>query len=338
MNYTLKQAEKALSQYSNAYGVTSVREAINRSIRSLSEMAGWECLRKVLRFSSAGPCFTLPQGYAGLVRVCVNGKPATLHGQDFRFLHSGPGDLVKPPHGFTPVNTADIRDVGISATYVIPEYPFRLFALMDSDGTATTVDPAIHVKGVGVDGKIIEAEIPLQMAQHLNHHTGEWEGGISVDDAVVHPTVFATISEVVLADDASHYITLYAEDYATERRYMISTYHPEVKVPCFRHYQVMGVPFRGPTEILAEVKIDPLPLIKDTDVLPIDSLSPIEWMIMADWKLKASEIDAAQKYQQLAAQWMKAKEVAGDTIQTPVVINNRLAGSMFEVSLESWNI
>lgn len=341
MQYTLKQAEAALAQYSHAYGVISVRDSINKAVRALADMSGWECLRKVLRFFSAGPCFTLPQGYAGLVRVCVNGRPASLHGTDFSFVHSGPGDLINPPHGFSPVDPADIRDIGEYPLYVIPTKPFRLFAMTDARGvdeSGASTEPAITVKGIDSTGKIVVKCIPMQLAPKYSKHTGELESGVDPCDAVISvDTIFSTVTEVVIDSSATDYITLYAEDYATSIRYMVATYHPSVLAPTFRHYEITGT-HPGPKNILAEVRLDPLPLIRDTDVLPIDTLEPIEWMIMADWKLKASEVDAAQKYHQLAAQWMKAKEVTNNTVQTSIVINNRLAGSMFEVSGDAWNI
>lgn len=341
MQYTLKQAEQALNQYSHAYGVTSVRDSINRAIRALADMSGWECLRKVLRFFSAGPCFALPQGYAGLVRACVNGHPASLHGQDFSFVHSGPGDLTRTPHGFSKVDPTNIRDIGVHPLYVIPQAPFRIIALTDSrnvDETGASREPAITIKGIDHSGKIVVKCIPMQLAPKYNKHTGELESGVEIEDALIPvDTIFSTVTEVTIDSEASDYITLYAEDYATSIRFMIATYHPSVLAPSFRHYEISDVP-RGPLNILAEVRLDPLPLIRDTDILPIDTLEPIEWMMMADWKLKASEIDAAQKYQQLAAQWMKAKEVANDTVQTSIVVNNRLAGSMYEISGDAWNI
>ena len=86
MQYTLGQAKKRLAASCNAYGQNDLRDLINNAIQALAGMTGWECLRKVLRFSSAGPGFVLPQGCAGLVRACVNGRPTTVRGQDFRFI------------------------------------------------------------------------------------------------------------------------------------------------------------------------------------------------------------------------------------------------------------
>ena len=79
-------------------------------------------------------------------------------------------------------------------------------------------------------------------------------------------------------------------------------------------------------------------LIEDTDILPFSCLEPIEWMIRADWQMKAGEVTAATNYQNKAAQWLKAQEITYDTVQTQVVINSIFEGSPGDISAESVNI
>jgi len=321
VQYTLKQAVTALSSATHAYGVTDARTAINRAIQSLAGMAAWECLRKTVRFAAAGPEFSLPQGCAALVRVCVNGRPSTLRGRDFRFLQSGPGDALHPPAGFARVRPGDVLDLGWFPLLVDPVSPSRLFALADAPG-----EPPLHVRGFSPNGREVHADVPALYG---------------ADPASAAPTdeVFASISEVVVDDSASGYATLYAADaFGAPVRYAIGQYHPEVKAPQFRRYRLKGVPPGVPVEILAEVRLDPLPLVRDTDVLPIQALDPIEWMIRYDWLMKANEADAAAKYQAQAAQWLKAQEIVDNTVQTPVVANALFEGSMGEISEEAFNV
>ena len=112
MQYTLGQAIRKLSTTSHAYGADNVADGINDAIQALAGLTGWECLRKVLRIFSAQPSFALPQGCAGLVRACVGGRPVSVRGQDFEFLHSGPGDIRTPPPGFSRIPNANIVDRG----------------------------------------------------------------------------------------------------------------------------------------------------------------------------------------------------------------------------------
>lgn len=335
MRYTLGQAARKLKASSGAYGLTDVRDAINRAVETLAGMTGWECLRQVVRISSVGPCFTLPQGSAGLVRACVNGRPAHVRGPDFRFLHSGPGDfdMDRPPFGFHEVGVRNILDVGVRPVMYDPETPFRIFAIADGEDA----QPPMHVKGVGPDGKAVDETLPVY-SKAAYDNLGVKVSGMEPGDAVPCTVPFQTVAEVVLDVDARDYITLYAEDVETLDRFPVSVYHPEVKVPLFRKYSVPGVAPGQPIDLLVQVRLEPLPLVKDSDLLPFDGLDPVEWVMAADWCMKAGEVDKAQKYTDRAVQWMKAKEVADDTVQTAIVVNSVFDGSMGDISGDAFNV
>lgn len=323
MQYTLGQACKKLSTTSRAYGVDNMREAVNDAIQALAGMAGWECLRKVLRVFSAQPAFALPQGCAGLVRACVGGRPVSVRGQDYEFLHSGPGDLRHPPPGFVAVPPSNIVDRGYGALMVDPAFPFQLEAETESLDPA----PELRVRAVSASGEVVRFEVPVRSA------------GIDPEssDSGSDPVLRDVLEVAVDTSCATSYTRLYAvaEDGS---RMLVAIYHPEIPAPRFRRYEIQGLPPCAPVDVLAEVRLDPLPLVDDGDVLPFDSLEPVEWMIQASWYAKAGEIDAAQKMHALAANWLKARETAADVVQAPVVVNSLLVGSAGEVSMESVNI
>lgn len=333
MRYTLEQACERLASYQHAYGVTDVKTAINSAIQALAGLSGWECLRKVVRFSSAGPAFALPQGCAGLVRACVNGKPVTMRGQDFRFLLSGPGDeFNRPSRGYSLVPPGNIESDGFSPIIFKPRGPFRLFAY--SDGTG---EPSLTVRGVDRSGRQVQAVLPMN-AFPAYDNLGALVSGMAPEDVVPDSTEFLEITEVVLDKCATQYVTLYARETSSDVITKIAIYHPSVRVPLFRHYRIAGYPEGRPLEILAEVRIDPLPLVNDTDVLPFDGIEPIEYMILYAWKMQSSEVDAARKFKEEAATWLRAHEVADNTVQTSLTFNCVTTGSMGEVSRESANI
>lgn len=332
MRYTLAQAINRLKPSSGAYGVMDIRSAVNRAVETLAGLSGWECLRQVFRFVSVGPCFTLPQGAAGLVRACVNGLPTTVRGQDFRFIQSGPGDLGTFPPNFVRIKPSNILDDGESPVMVEPEAPFRLFAC--SDGTAPA--PAVTVRGLSPDGRIQTVVLPVVSAPLYSGST--LVSGQKPEDVAADPTVFQILSKVTLDVSASEYLTLYAEDADSYERFPIAVYNPDVAAPRFRRYSLSGVAPDQPIELLVEARIDPLPLVRMDDQLPFDGIDPVEWMIRADWCMKSNEVDAAKKYTDQAVQWMKAKEVANDTIQTPIVVNSVFDGSMGEISGDAFNV
>lgn len=331
MKYTFAQAKTRLAGYSGTFGVTNLGDAINSAIQALAGLSGWECLRKVVRYSSAGPCFTLPQGSAGLVRVCVNGRPSSMRGQDFRFIQSGPGDLREPPIGFKPVETRNVIDCGESPLVVEPPCAFRVFAYSD-----VASSPAITVRGYDESGRVVSCSVSMTASPVYSGST--LVSGTEPDNATSSDTVFRSVLEVTIAAQATGYVELYAEEADTGNRYPIALYHPSVKAPSFRRYSIAGIGPGQPVDILAETRIDPLPLVADSDVLPFDCIEPIEWMINYDWCMKSGEVDKAQKFKAEAMTWLKSKEVVNDTIQTSIVINGRPSGSLGEDSMAAWNI
>lgn len=319
MQYTLGQAARKLATTSHAYGATDVREAINDAIQALAGLSGWECLRKVVRIVSARPAFALPLGCAGLVRACVAGLPVSVRGQDFEFLHSGPGDISRPPVGFCSVHPSNLIDRGYHPLMLDVPGPFRLDAVSRGDEDP----PPLTVKGILPDGEIRTVEIPV--------------AGVSEDSSDEGSDVaFSDILSVTVDECAKSYIDLYATDPRGTRTH-VAAYHPAVVAPRFRRYEIHGAP-PCPTDILAEVRIDPLPMTDDSEVLPFDTLEPVEWMMQALWYTKSGEIDAAQKMHALAANWLKARETTNATVQTPVISNSLFRGSPGELSMEAVNI
>ena len=355
MFYTLSKAKKALRESTNAYGQTDLRAMINRAIQSLAGMKGWERLRKVLRFPCVGPRFFLPQGCAGLVRACVNGRPATVRAQDFSFIHSGPGDIAHPPLGFMPVRAANVRDAGEEPVMFQPSAPCYLGvwspkgAPIYSSGEHTPV----VLRCISPDGRYIRVGLGVNEDPKYDA-AGNLISGVSFDNKpgssedeeseqefpVWSTELVQCVTEATLdiPDGYDEYLVLYAKDYAKGMVYPLASYNPEVDIPVFRHYEINSIPPGRPAEILAEVRIDPLPLVKDSDVLPFQNISPVEWVIRGDWAMKANEVDTAQKYYAQAAQWLQSQEVVDTTIQTAIVVNSSFVNSPGEVSIEAVNI
>ena len=333
MRYTLGKAKKRLAASTSAYGQTDLRDLINQAIEALSGLNGWECLRKVLRFSSVGPGFVLPQGCAGLVRACVNGSPTTVRGPDFRFLQSGPGEKGPLPYGFAPVKASNIYDLGMKPVMRELPRPFRIYAIASG-----TDNPPLIVRGLSPGGETLRVSLRPVEAPVYDEYGAIIKGYEYTMAPVDSQELFQVITEVTIDPDSIHYVYLYGEDDFTKERYFIGQYHPAIEAPEFRHYMINGVPPDAPLDLLVETRVDPLPLVEDTDVVPLPSLEPIEWMIRADWQMKAGETTAAQKYQDMAVRWLKSQEVTNDSMQTSVVVNSVFEGSPGEISMESINI
>lgn len=326
-DYTFGQAKRMLSRAAYLHGKAPVGEQINDAVMALSGLNGWEFLRRIVRTCSATSLLTLPQGVAGLVRVCVNGEPASIHGTDYQFLHSGPGDLESfMSRGFRLVPGSDVADLGTSPVMAEPPGPVCLVAV--SYHHAERPQAPITVSGLSPTGERITQKLDVV------------EGTVGVYPEYElfranEGTQFSVIDAVVLDDAADDYISLFGMS-PFGAFVHLGHYHPSVKVPKFRRYK-LKTSRPGPYDILAEVRIDPLPMVNDEDIVPLPSLEPIKLMMLYDVNLAMNEMQTAQQYLQQAVQWLQQMQVADNTVQTPVVQNVLLEGSGGDVE-SSWNL
>lgn len=326
-DYTFGQAKQMLARAPYLHGTADIGEQINNAVSALAGLSGWEFLRRLVRLFSATPVFSLPQGVAGLVRLCVNGRPASVHGTDYQFLHSGPGDLdgyVR--RGFRPLPAGDVGDLGFSPTMRPVLAPMSLVAV--SGHHDERPQAPLTVTGLTPDGERVTKSLDV----------GAGVPGVAPDTAAFYAdggsVMFMTVESVVLDAHADDYISLWGMDQAG-RVVLLGHYHPSVQVPRFRQYQVKSG--RGPYDILAEVRVDPLPLVNDEDVLPIPSIEPIRLMMLYEHQVAMNELASAQQYMQQAIQWLQQMQVADNTVQAPVVQNVIFEGSGGDVE-SSWNL
>ena len=335
MNYTFGEAKRILASSAYLRTPAGISEAdlgdrINAAVSALAGLSGWQYLRRLVRTFSAGPCFSLPQGAAELVRLCINGRPASLHGQEYQFLHSGPGDLERyVRHGFCRVPDADVADMGYSplmfplggTTFAVPVSP------ADEDPSRSYVGDSLVITGTDAGGRRVRREVEIIEGNETSYpEYSEFADG----------NAFSAIDSVVLpSGDKPHHITLFGFDAGGDAG-ILGDYHPQVKVPRFRQYRVAGQ--HGPMEILAEVRIEPLPCVEDSDVLCVPSLEPVKFMLLHDVNLAMNELQAAQGYLQQAVQWLSQMQVTDNTIQTPVVENVLRGMSNGEIAEEYLNL
>lgn len=328
--FTFGQAKRLLNRAPYVQGMSDVGERINAAVAALAGLNGWEFLRRLVRTFSATPVFSLPQGVAGLVRVCVNGRPSSIHGTDYQFLHSGPGDLENYiGHGYRLLRSSDVADLGYSPILCSINEPMFLVA------TSAKVDEGreqapITVTGLTPSG--IRITKKYEVVQGVFGQPPDYSVFEDTND-----TAFDSIESVVLDANADEYISLWG---MTQRAktIMLGHYHPSIQVPKFHQYRIEAG--RGPFDILAEVRIDPLPLIDDSDIIPIPSIEPVKLMMLYESYLTLNELTTAQQYMQQAMSWLQQMQVADNTVQTPVVQNTLFEGSGGEVSAveSSWNL
>ena len=321
MDYTFGQAKELLKNAAHAQHDEDLGTKINEAVQSLAGLAGWEFMRKLVRISTTTPVFTLPQGAVALTRLCVNGRPASLHATDYQFLHSGPGDLSRnpPPPGFNFVDvsprTSDVADMGFLPFSTPASGPMKFAATVQGEASGVVTIYGIDTKGT-----------PL--AREITIVTGDSYG--VPEDSAFDEYYFSHVTDVVIPEGAIQYITLFGMS-PENNRLRLAEYHPNIIHPKFHAYQFAG-PRLPYYDMIAEIRFDPLPLVNDSDVVPVASLEPIKHMLLYDACLNMNELQTAQQYVQQATSWIQQMKVTDDTIQTPVVSNTFFEGSVGELS------
>jgi hypothetical protein len=309
---------------SNALG--DIGAAINSACEELSMTKNWRQIRKVVRLLIEGDYFTLPQECETVIRSCVDGKPVTMHGTDIEFMLSGPGDFDYTEIGQAPVN--GLQDLGSVPVMYTPPAANKLYFFSTS-----VPGGEVTVKGRIASGEIVTEIVPVN----------SWASATDLDTNLASAYTgttneFEDIERVVLPDDAQAYISCYSDHSGVWR--FLSRMHPSVKVPAFRRYRIPGFDTTTGTsyQVLAEVRIRYLPLVDDEDVLPFDSLLPVQYMLQSLWKMAAEDIKAADEYRMRAEGLLVRSEEVKEERGGVVVVNSVYDGSPGEACASFDNI
>lgn len=326
MQATFGQAKRILARHMGANALGDIGAAINTACEELSMTKNWRQLRKTVRLLIESDYFTLPQECETVIRACVDGVPVTMHGTDIEFMLSGPGDFDYTEIGQAPIN--GLQDLGAVPVMYTPPAAYKLYFF-------STAVPGgeITVRGRIASGEIVTEIVPANSwasASDLDTHAASAYTGTA--------NAFEDIERVVLPDDAQAYISCYSDNAGTWG--FLSRMHPSVKVPSFRRYRIPGFNTEEGTSyrVLAEVRIRYLPLVDDEDVLPFDSLLPVQYMLQSIWKMSAEDVKAADEYRMRAEGLLVRAEEVKEERAGVVVVNSVYDGSPGEACASFDNI
>lgn len=330
MPQTFGQAKKALARYASAYDLADIGAAINTAVDELSSSSNWQRLRKIRRFLVYTSYFPIPQDCEAVLRAAVNGTPIDLHGMDYEFLNSGSGDMDYVQAGYAPIN--GIQDLGFSPTMydITNEDGVKLCAF----GADSLTGESIKVVGVKANGDVVTETIAFTT---WSESTGIDGVNLStVTAAVASQSLMCDVTRIVLPEGASSYISLYA--LADGEFTFLSRMHPSIRVPEFRRYRIPGFTDTEDAyyRVLAEVKIRPLPLVSDSDVMPFDSLLPVQYMLQSMCSMNSGEVKTADDYRQRAIMALASRENTQQERQGIVVLNTQYDGSIGQASVETY--
>jgi len=326
MRYTFGQAKQALARFASGYGLMDVGSSVNTAMDELSRSRTWTRLRKTVRLDVGSEYFALPQDCGSLIRAAVDRTPVTMRGTEYEFLHSGPGDLDFAEAGWAPLH--GIQRVGVYPTM------YGLADIMPLAAFSTVaVSGPLRVRGRDANGDKIAEDVPVNV----------WTGpDADVDPATASHTTneFADIDSVTLPSDATAYITLSA--FSTDGDvYVLSRMHPKVVIPEFTRYRLPGFNTSEDGKVyrvLAEVALRSIPLVDDDEVVPFDSLLPVQYMMQAMTAMEAGEVKTADDYRQRAEVLLIRREETELEKQTLHVVNMLYDGSPGDMSNRYENI
>lgn len=309
-----------MAPFCSAFGLLDIGAAINTAVDELSRTRNWDRLRRLVRLTVTGENFSLPQDCGPIIRACINYSPVSVRGTEIEFLSSGPGDYdAYADSGWAPLH--GIQRVGVYPTAHDPTESARLAAY------ATTVpEGVLRVRGRDENDDRVVEDVPISV----------WDGysdaaAIDPDTADRTTAKFKYIDSVSVPVTGSAYISLYAVE--TEVSYL-ARFHPKVAIPEFVRYRIPG--FSGEDDasvsLLAEVAARVLPMADDDEVLPFDSLLPVQYMLQAMKAMDTGEVETADKFRARAASALAGREENELERQTPLVINSNLELSPGSVS------
>lgn len=343
MLYTLGQAKSRLA-HATIFSSMSPVDAINQALDLLACSDNWARLRRTVRLLTSHYSLALPQQYKTLVRAGIGRRTVTVHGPEFEFLHGGPGDYTLAPEGFAELT--GFVESGFSPTEFDIETAGKLMAFSTQENA-----PDLRVIGTDSDGNPVTVDVPV------NTWTGPADFDTAIAEASKTTDAISAITRVFVDSDATKYISLYVE--TDDVPLYVSKYHPKIQVPEFRRYRLpsanscstdyygvqltnredaLHVHTDGYYQVYAEVTLNTLPLVEDTDVLPFDSLQPLEEMLQAMWCYRSNEAKAGADFQALAQSHLKQREIQEQRRQEFVVENALYDMGAADISTRWFNV
>lgn len=316
--YTLADARAALKQYvdNGSCDETRIDARLDEAMRRLFNKKDVPHALHRLRIKLQNCCFPLPYFADTIVGFTVDGTPARVFGQAYEFLSSGPGDTLYPASYGVMNNLIDLG-----------EFPTQFDIPVDDDETTERVENKYkliafstanedHGKSITVRGydKLL-GEVEWRSSAGgsgdeiaINFWSGGTEGLVSgsLTDHTHSKNYFRQIRQVY-KPETKGYVSLYAFDPATGYMYFLAKMHPKETVPHYRRYRVTNCDSCAHC-ILALVRLRYIRPTAGEDILPIQNLDAIKFMLMALKEEDARSVAAADLLETKATTLLKEQQ------------------------------
>lgn len=284
MLYTVKHARPLVAPFVMTGGSCPddplVLDRLNEAQRRLlaEGRADWVSTQRHLSICARNACIALPREFEAARLVSLDGGPANLFPNSYRYLENGPGVETSREH-----YGKDLEDLGDGwpTFFDMPcaeGVDFYLFAA--STVHADTALPIV-VYGRKKDGSEILRESGTPgMDLTIRAWVGA-EGNLSGYPEVSSAIPIHSISQIVLPSGRAGYVTLYAVNQVTHEMFFLSKYHPAEISPSYRRYRILGHGCSCETCVTVLAKLRHVTLTRDDDVLLIQNIDALKTMVRA---------------------------------------------------------
>jgi hypothetical protein len=298
MIYTLADARREVADVIIPGGTCAsggfIDQRINSAIRRLMVAHDAPETQGLLTIVTDKCYVTLPRGVRAARAVSANGCPRPLWSYSYSFTPAGPGDC----EGMTCNLSLESTPASVVTAFDLPSSSRH--ALVAFTASPSDRGQKIRVYGHRPNGEEILGgiEVPLRMwdkgveGEVRLPAGGDW--GISDQ-----PEIYA-ISGITIPPGLSSYVTLLGVDRDSSGMTFLSKYHPEETKPGYRRYRIRNGREGECQEITFLTKLDFLPVSRDDDPLPVQSLDAIRFMVMAIAEENQRNLQTAMTYAQQA--------------------------------------
>lgn len=308
--YTMQEAESRLVSFAMG-GAVGVRADIVNAMQALADMGTWESLRQFVRFQTQpGGRFVLPPAFESVVRITLNGTPRPIRGMEFHFQYSGPGapESIRKNERLMcdPVDAGLLSPVaGLRADSSLTG---RLSLALRTTGTTAPTSPGILYMADGTTQEIDIVTTTPTVGDSVELASGVEASYITIPVSELAEGTMIEIWYCQMQDGEpfTKYITVNGNEFR----------------PTLRHYFIPGVADTYSVDCMAEVRPIVDRVYASDDIIPFQTLLPIQYMMQAQRDFANGNAAAGEKYLQLAQGFMKARDDTNIKRQTIVTFND----------------
>ena len=267
----------------------TIDEAIERLVQKPT--LAYKLLVRHIQMPLRGSYVTLPRCVDKIINARIDNSPSTgVFSKWYEFLDNGPG-----PESDCSLGLVDLGEV---CTQFDNPVETGAYLIVSSD-REEDAGVQLHVRGTDINGREVR-DAQDRLGEFL-----DIPGGTSASKSYGLFSRVANIRKPVTAG----YVFISAIDPLTGEIFMLGHMAPAETVPSYRRYQLNGLGYKDDGDpfcatLKAMVKLRPVPLTHDTDVLLVNNRPALKAMCQAIYFYDSGDADKGAAYEVIAERIM----------------------------------